>query len=50
MRIAFLFALGLVLAGCGVDGDPERPAERPAAKTGVSISGDARIGVVWIGK
>ena len=32
----------LALAACGADGAPEKPA----AKTGITVSGDARIGVV----
>ncbi len=40
---AALAALGLaLLAGCGADGAPERPAP----KSGVTVSGEARIGVV----
>jgi len=31
----------LTLAACGADGAPE-----PPSKTGITISGDARIGVV----
>ena len=45
MRLTILTVLGLLLAGCGVDGDPERPA----AKTGVSVTGEAWIGASWIG-
>lgn len=35
----------LALAACGADGAPEAPS-RNDVKPGVSISGDARIGVV----
>ncbi|MBU3028975.1 lipoprotein [Paracoccus marinaquae] len=42
-RLVLIAVLGL--AGCGVDGPPERPAEE-APQTGVTISGDARIGVM----
>lgn len=35
----------LVLTGCGVDGAPRRPAPEPQVQKGVTISGDARIGV-----
>ncbi|WCR11439.1 hypothetical protein JHW45_03295 [Paracoccus stylophorae] len=37
----------LTLAGCGVDGPPERPAA-PATppKSGVAISGHATMGVI----
>ncbi|WP_294969090.1 hypothetical protein [Tabrizicola sp.] len=31
----------LTLAACGADGAPE-----PPAKTGITISGDARVGIV----
>ncbi|WP_165455753.1 hypothetical protein [Paracoccus subflavus] len=36
------------LAGCGVDGPPERPvpAPRTAAQSNVSISGHATMGVI----
>ena len=37
-------ALGL-LAACGADGPPETPS-RDAPVQGLSVSGDARIGVV----
>lgn len=40
IRLALLAVLAL--AACGVDGPPERPSPAP----GVSISGDARMGVV----
>lgn len=40
MRIAAMLAV-FTLAACGVDGAPERPAPTP----GVTVSGDARIGV-----
>ncbi|MFV0292265.1 MAG: hypothetical protein ACK5II_03215 [Paracoccus sp. (in: a-proteobacteria)] len=33
----------LILSACGVDGAPERPDPDPSP--GVSVSGDARIGV-----
>ncbi len=33
-----------LLAACGADGAPERPRDAP--QPGVSVSGDARIGVV----
>lgn len=37
-----LFAI-LALSACGVDGPPERPS---STTPGVTISGEARIGVV----
>ena len=39
------FALAVVLSGCGVDGPPEVP--RLAAQPGVTVTGDARMGVVF---
>lgn len=39
--LAFMLA-GLVLASCGVDGQPIRPEPK---KAGVSVTGTARIGV-----
>lgn len=43
--------LGMIatLAACGVDGAPKPPPPKPAQSTGVSISGDARVGVVYGG-
>lgn len=35
----------LALAACGADGAPEAPSQA-ASQPGLSISGDARIGVV----
>lgn len=40
MRILLILTI-FALAACGVDGPPERPASKP----GVSVSGDAYIGV-----
>ena len=50
MRWAFL-VVGLgVLAGCGVDGAPEKPEPRassqPAPRINVEVSGTAEVGVV----
>jgi hypothetical protein len=33
----------MALSACGVDGSPQRPAKK--AESGVTISGDARVGV-----
>lgn len=44
MRSLALFCL-LTLAACGADGAPERPLAATAA-TGVTLSGDAQVGVV----
>lgn len=39
------FALAMALSGCGVDGPPEVP--RTADQPGVTVTGDARMGVVF---
>ena len=44
MRILAVLAV-LTLAACGADGAPTKPAAKPATTSGVSISGDARMGV-----
>lgn len=41
MRVLNILAL-LSLLACGADGEPTRPGE---GESGVSVSGDARIGV-----
>ena len=38
-------AAALILSGCGVDGPPEVP--RMADQPGVTVTGDARMGVVF---
>ena len=43
MRIAALLSV-LLFAACGADGPPEK--QTPEPPTGLSVSGDARIGVV----
>jgi predicted small lipoprotein YifL len=43
MKFIALIALA-ALAACGVDGPPERPVE-PKPQPGVSVSGDAQIGM-----
>ncbi|MEV8465706.1 argininosuccinate lyase [Fluviibacterium sp. DFM31] len=47
IRLATAFGLALLLTGCGLEGPPvaPQPKERPA--TGVKVTGDARMGVVW---
>ena len=41
MKTLFAFAALVTLAACGADGAPTPPA----AKAGVSVSGDVQIGV-----
>jgi hypothetical protein len=41
MKPMILIACLLVLAACGADGDPQ-----PPTASGLTISGDARIGIV----
>ncbi|MCF3973014.1 lipoprotein [Paracoccus salsus] len=44
---ALLVLTATLLAGCGVDGPPERPAApRTPAKSSISMSGHATTGVV----
>jgi predicted small lipoprotein YifL len=45
IRAAFLLSL-LALAACGVDGAPVPPAAKTTPPPGLSISGEARVGVV----
>jgi hypothetical protein len=40
LPLALSLAATLLLAACGVDGEPQAPAQ-----TGVTISGEARVGV-----
>lgn len=40
--VAIMLGAGL-LAGCGVDGAPEKP--EPKIKTGVTLTGTAKVGV-----
>ena len=42
MKVLLLIAVA-ALTACGVDGPPERPVPQP--KPGVTVSGDARIGM-----
>ena len=39
--LAVLGLLAVAVAGCGADGEPERPAAKP----GVSITGTAEVGI-----
>ncbi|MFN3278855.1 MULTISPECIES: argininosuccinate lyase [Paracoccus] len=44
--VVVLVVAAVVLSGCGVDGAPQRPVEKPLQQQmGVSVSGDARFGV-----
>ena len=46
MRHASLaLTLAALLAACGADGEPTPPASKEAPRSGVSVSGQARIGV-----
>lgn len=45
MRVV-LAGLVLALAGCGIDGPPIAPSDHPVPPPGVTVSGDARIGMV----
>lgn len=46
MRNAALAVICLLgLAACGADGPPTAPAPKEAPKSGVSVSGYARVGV-----
>ena len=49
MRFVLLSLSLLALAACGADGAPEPPAAKAAQtpSSGVKISGDARVGVVY---
>lgn len=42
IRVSAAFTLLALLAACGADGAPETPAAKP----GVTVTGDARIGMV----
>lgn len=44
MRVLLMVAVA-ALTACGVDGPPERPAPRVEQQVGVSVTGDARIGM-----
>lgn len=42
--IVFLTAL-LALTACGIDGPPQPPQQQQQVKPGLSVSGEARMGV-----
>ena len=47
--IRTMMALGVLaaLAACGIDGPPQAPATTVTVKPGVTVTGDARMGVVF---
>ncbi|WP_169743353.1 hypothetical protein [Paenirhodobacter enshiensis] len=46
VRVFGCLALGALLAGCGVDGDPQPPLRADGTQPSpVSIQGEARVGV-----
>lgn len=45
MRLISAVLCLAVLAACGADGAPSRPVKEEAIKPGVSVSGEARLGV-----
>lgn len=44
LPLVLALAATLLLAACGVDGEPQAPSQ-VASQTGVTISGEARFGV-----
>lgn len=46
MKKLVFFAVFATLSACGVDGEPVSPRPQDAPEPGITISGDARIGVV----
>ncbi|SFR33077.1 argininosuccinate lyase [Litoreibacter janthinus] len=40
-----LVAAALMLAACGIDGEPSTPEPAAKSKTGISITGRAEVGV-----
>lgn len=46
MKKLVFFGFLVTLAACGVDGDPTAPRAQDAPEPGITISGDARIGIV----
>ncbi|GEM_PF-392278 len=45
MRLISVFLCLAVLAACGADGAPIRPAKAEAVVPGLTVSGEARLGV-----
>jgi hypothetical protein len=43
LPLILALSASIALAGCGADGAPEQPAP----KTGIAVSGEAQIGVVF---
>lgn len=48
LRLTALAALLALTAACGVDGPPTRPEPAATPEPGLSVSGEARVGVVSI--
>ncbi|WP_374632942.1 hypothetical protein [Paracoccus sp. (in: a-proteobacteria)] len=46
LRLTALAALLALTAACGVDGPPTRPEPAATPEPGLSVSGEARVGVV----
>lgn len=56
MKSVIAIIAAVIVAGCGADGAPERPTKKAGtaisptgARTSVTVSGTARIGVEWKG-
>lgn len=45
MRLISVFLCLAVLAACGADGAPTRPAKAEPVTPGLTVSGEARLGV-----
>ncbi|WP_139840040.1 argininosuccinate lyase [Pseudoruegeria sp. SK021] len=44
IRLMFVAGVLAILAGCGVDGAPERPEPKSAPASGVSVIGSGYVG------
>jgi hypothetical protein len=44
VQFALFAVLAAFLSACGVDGEPTAPAAKPATASGVSITGEGRVG------
>lgn len=45
-RVVLAVLLCAPLLGCGADGPPIPPEEEPGRSTGLTVGGEARIGVI----